>query len=309
MFYIVSIHVVNLSVVDLNLLVALDALLVEKSVTRAARRVGLSQPAMSNALARLRALFADPILVRAAKGMVPTPRADGLAAPIREALSTVERALAPPAFDPRTAHRTFTIATVDTNEVELVPKLIARLATEAPAVDVRVIPPARGANPTALLESETADIAVMAVKPVGPPLRAEAWYRERFVCIARKGHPALRGRLTLPRFCALAHVLIAPYGNPGSYVDDALARLGRRRRVAARLSSFLSAPVLVAESDLIATVGSRLARRAAAWLPLQILDLPLRLPEVEIGAIWHPRVEHDAGHRWFRELLGAIAKG
>jgi DNA-binding transcriptional LysR family regulator len=104
-------------------------------------------------------------------------------------------------------------------------------------------------------------------------------------------------------------VLIAPYGNAGSFVDDALAKLGRRRRVAVRVSSFLSAPVLVAESDLIATVGSRLARRSAAWLPLRLFDPPLRLPEIEVGAIWHPRVEHDPGHRWFRELLGSIARG
>jgi len=308
MFCMGYIHAMNLSGIDLNLLVALDALLTEKSVTRAARRVGLSQPAMSNALARLRSLLADPLLVRSSKGMAPTSRAHGLIGPISEALRTVERALAAPDFDARRAARTFTIATSDSTEMELVPSLMARLAAEGPGINVRVIPPARGADPTALLESDTADVAVLSVGPIVPPLLKQEWYRERFVCIARKGHPRVRGRLTLSRFCELQHVLVAPFGNPGSFVDDALEKQGRRRQVAVRVSSFLSAPVIVAESNYIATIAFRLARRCAQWLPLQIFAPPLRLPEVPVGVVWHPRAEHDPGHRWFRETLASVAR-
>jgi DNA-binding transcriptional LysR family regulator len=118
----------------------------------------------------------------------------------------------------------------------------------------------------------------------------------------------VRGRLTLARFAALPHVLVAPYGNAGSFVDEALAKKGMRRTVAIRVSSFLSAPVIVAESDCIGTVSSRLARWSAGWLPLRLLEPPLPLPEISIGAVWHPRVEEDAGHRWFRDVLLSIAK-
>ncbi|MDP9000418.1 MAG: LysR family transcriptional regulator [Myxococcota bacterium] len=300
------IHEVNLSAIDMNLLVILDALLSEKSVTRAARRVGLSQPAMSNALSRLRAMLGDPVLVRSSKGMVPTPFATELAAPLRDALATVDRVLAPRKFDPLVARREFTISTTDSVEMRLMPKLMARLASDAPGVHVRVIPPSRGADPTELLESGGADIAIMNTTPVRPPLEVRDWFREQFVCIARKEHPHLRGRLTLAKFTALRHVLVAPYGSGGSVVDDALAARSLRRTVAVRVSSFLSAPVIVAESECIATVSARLAHRCAEWLPLQIHAPPLPLPDMPIGAVWHPRVEDDDAHRWFRDLLESI---
>jgi DNA-binding transcriptional LysR family regulator len=304
MFVMMYIYVMNLSGIDLNLLTVLDALLDERSVTRAARRVGLSQSAMSNALARLRHVLGDPLLVRASKEMVPTPRAASLATPIREALSMVERALASDVFDPSVARRTFTIAAPDSQELLLAPRLMARLAVAAPQVQVRFIPPARGADPTELLRSEAADVALMNIAPIAPPLRTRQWFREHFVCISPKG---LRGKLTLARFCALPHVLVAPYGTPGSFVDDALAKRGKSRTVAMRVSSFSSAPVIVAESDCIATFPSRLARRFAEWLPLKIHDLPLPVSEVAIGAAWHPRVDRDPAHLWFRDLLAAVA--
>jgi DNA-binding transcriptional LysR family regulator len=297
----------NLSAIDLNLLTVLDALLDERSVTRAARRVGLSQSAMSNALARLRDVLGDPLFVRTSKQMVPTPRAAGLAAPIREALSTVERALAPDAFDPGTARRTFTITAPDSQELLLVPNLMARLGAVAPGIQVRVIPPARGADPTELLQSGTADVALMKVATIGPPLHTRPWFREHFVCIARKGHPGLRGKLTLARFCALPHVLVAPYGASGSFVDDALAKRGKQRTIAVRVSTFSSAPVIVVESDCIATFPSRLARRFAKWLPLATHELPFPVSAVPIGAVWHARVDRDPAHRWFRDLLASVA--
>jgi DNA-binding transcriptional LysR family regulator len=308
MFVMIYIHGMNLSAFDLNLLVALDALLTERSVTRAARRLGLSQPAMSNALARLRSALSDPVLVRASNRMVPTRRAEGLSAPVRDALSIVERALAGSVFDPMVARRTFTVAASDHREMHLIPRLMARLAKEAPGVRVCVIPPARGADPTGLLESDGADMAVMKVEAIRPPLRAEEWFREPFVCISRRAHPRLRGGLTLASYAALPHVVVAPYGTPGSFVDVALAKAGKSRDVAVRVSSFSAAPVIVAASDCIATVPSSVAHQFLGWLRLQVYEPPLALPETPIGAVWHRRVDDDPGHRWFRAVLASIGR-
>jgi DNA-binding transcriptional LysR family regulator len=185
---------------------------------------------------------------------------------------------------------------------------MARLAAEAPGVQVRVIPPARHADPTELLESGAADLAVMRIVPSNRPLRVRELYRAPFVCIVRRGNTRLRGALTLKRFCELPHVVVDPYGAPGNFVDDALAKRGKSRTIAVRVSSFLSAPVIVSETDCLATFPSRLANRFARWLPLEVHRLPLPIPEAPIGAIWHPRVDQETAHRWFRELLAGVAR-
>ena len=303
------IHSVNLSAIDLNLLVAFDALFAEANVTRAARRVGLSQPAMSNALARLRDTLGDPLFVRTPRGMLATPRARELAAPVRAALATLETSLTGARFDPATASRTFTIAASDSIEILMGAPLVARLATAAPGVRVVIVPPARATDPTELLESERADVAIMNTWAIAPPLRTSLLFSQRLVVIARRGHPRIRRRLTMAQFTAVPHVLVAPYGTPGSIIDDALAKHRRTRTVAIRVSSFSSAPALVAETDCIAVIAERLARRVATWLPLQILELPLELRPVTIGQVWHPRVDADEAHRWFRGVLTEVAAG
>ncbi len=301
-------HVPRLSAIDLNLLVQLDALLAEAHVTRAASRAGVTQSAMSRALARLRELLADPILVRTGRGMVPTARALALAAPLRRALTELEAVvLERPTFDAQTSKRIFTLATSDFAEALLLPPLRARLSREAPQVDVAVV--RAGRDPGGALEDEEIDLAVSPHRGSAPALVWRHLFHEDFICMARKGHPELRGkkRLSLERFLALPQVMIAPDGKPGSVLDDELARLGKRRRVALRVPSFLVAPLVVAESDLIGTFPARLARRMARALPLQLFPTPLALPGFDILTAWHERFRQDAGHAWFRRVLTEVA--
>src|SRR5258708_2528110 len=234
MSYITFMNGVHLGAIDLNLLVALDALLAERSVTRAAFRIGITQSAASHALARLRKLTGDELLVRGRGGMVPTVRAEAMGAPLRRALEDIKGTLSSPgAFDPKTARLRVFISTSDYAEVVLLPGIIARLMRDAPGVQLRVLTPKEGLASD--LASGKLDIALMPLLPSeeGPGIRTRRILEERFVCIARRGHPLAKKRaLTLSRFAGASHVLISPWGIEGGFVDDALARLGLRRNVA-----------------------------------------------------------------------------
>jgi DNA-binding transcriptional LysR family regulator len=299
----------HLSGLDLNLLVQLDALLAESHVTRAAQRAGITQSAMSRALARLRELLGDPILVRTGRGMLLTARARALAAPLARALGELQAVvLERPTFDPATSTRTFTLATSDLAEALLLPALHARLAKDAPGVDLAAVDVGRDPGP--LLENDAIDVAIDPRKVTSPP--AIVWrslFHEDFLCVLRRGHPVLRrrGGLTFERFLELPQVLVAPGGSPGGLLDDTLARLGQRRRVALRVASFLVAPLVVAGSDLVATLPARLARRMARSLPLVLRPPPLPLAGFDLEVAWHERFRHDAGHAWFRRVLAEVA--
>jgi DNA-binding transcriptional LysR family regulator len=300
----------HLSGLDLNLLVQLDALLAEAHVTRAAQRAGVTQSAMSRALGRLRELLGDPLLVRTGRGMILTARARALAAPLARALGELEAVvLERPSFDPRTSRRTFTIATSDFAEALILPPLLAALSRAAPGVDVAAVSAAR--DPSARLEDDATDVAVAPRRGLSSP-PSVVWrslFSEGFLCLLRRGHPVLRkkGGLTLERFLELPQVMVAPGGSPGSPLDDALAQLGRQRRVAVRVPSFLVSPLVIAESDLIATLPERLARRVARYLPVVLRPLPFTLAPFELSLAWHERFRHDAGHAWFRRLLAEVA--
>jgi DNA-binding transcriptional LysR family regulator len=289
--------------VDLNLLVALQRLFETGSVTAAARSMGLTQSAMSRVLGRLRATFGDPLFVRTAGGLAATPRAEALKPLLAEALARVDAVIAGPSrFDPRTSARQFTIATADYGLWVLKP-MVAVLRREAPNVSLRFV--AQTGDWEAPLASGEWDLC-------WAPRRKEAsaaiiWNRlftEEFAFVVRRGHPATRSRLTLDRFLQLDHVAIAPGGKPGNHVDETLARLGRQRRVAVTVLSFLVVPALVAASD----VGAVLPRRiAASASELVTLDLPFALTGFEISQAWHERMRHDEGHAWFRQRLRALA--
>ena len=300
-------HDVHLAGVDLNLLVVLDALLAERSVTRAARRVGLSQSAASHALARLRALVHDPILVRAPRGaMVPTPRALALEAPVRQALAALSSALAAePAFEPARARRTFRLAASDYAELVLLPPLLERLLTVAPGLDLWVVQAG---------EAMVDDLAVGRADLALVPLRSEATpgfyqrrlFEERFVCVVRAGHPLTRKRMSLARFIAYPHVLIAPRGQPGSWIDDQLLSMNKRRRIAVAVPHFLVAPHLLGTTDLVLTLAARVAGHFARDRRLAVLETPLDIPGFTLGALWHERSHHDPAHRFLREELAAV---
>jgi DNA-binding transcriptional LysR family regulator len=310
MLYILVMHELHLGSVDLNLLVVLDALLAERNVTRAAARVGISQSAASHALARLRALTGDELLVRGREGMVPTLRGDALAAPVRKALEEIARALAPPgAFDPATARGKVLIGTSDYAELVLLPRVFARLAREAPRLDLRVLTLSDDLAPT--LATGVVDLAIAPLPPADerPGIYAKRLFDESFVCVVRKGHPLATKKLTLARFAAAAHALISPRGKEGGFVDDALARLGTQRRVAIATPHFLVAPHLVASSDLILTLAERVAQVLAVPLGLAVLTPPpeLELARFTMSAVWHERTNGDPTLRWVRELIAAEA--
>jgi DNA-binding transcriptional LysR family regulator len=283
---------------DLNQLVTLEALLAEGSVARAARRLQLSPSAMSRALARLRETMGDPLLVRAGRGLVPTPRADELRERVGPLLQDVRAALRPaevPRLD-RLA-RTFTLRTSDGFVDNFGPVLVARLAAEAPGVRLHFVPKADADG--AGLRDGTVDLetGVFGSK-TSPELRAQALFRDRFVAVVRAGHPLSRGAVTLARFAAGRHVAVTRRGSPGGPVDEALAKAGRERQVVALVGGFASALALVRETELIATVPERHTGRLRAGL--HSFPLPLRVPEFTVSMLWHPRLHADPAHRYLR---------
>lgn len=297
----------QLAGIDLNLALALDALLAERHVTRAATRLGITQSAASHALARLRALLGDPLLVRGPRGdMLATPRATALAPALHRALGELATALhgAPP-FDPATARASVRIATSDYVELLVLPKLIERLARLAPGIDVWAVPlPDFGDTQ---LATGAIDVAIGpprgSARPAG--MYEKVVFAEVFRCVMRADHPLAGERLTLARYCGARHVLVAPRGQPGSFVDDALAALGRERRVAVAVPHFLVVPHLLASSDLIATLASRIAELFAPMLGLVTTAPPIELPGFKMAMSWHERSHHDPMHRWLREQLVA----
>ena len=297
---------------DLNLLIALDALLAEGNVSRAAARVGLSTPAMSHALARLRRQLGDPILVRAGQRMVPTPRAtdlrDRVATLVRDARAVMAPAVAAP---PRDFVRTFRIHASDHALAMMTPGLDRELRT-APGVTVHVMPARR--DEAALLRDGAIDLAI-GVYDYAPysdlpsELRTQQLYEDDFACVVRAGHPTVGRTLSLAHYAELEHVQIVR-GELGGYVDDLLAAQGLARRVVCAVPYFLAALLLVADTDYILTVSHAFARKMAPRLGLRVVAPPkaLGLEPYPTVQLWHPRNDRDAGHQWLRERLVAAAK-
>jgi DNA-binding transcriptional LysR family regulator len=306
-----SMNGAHLSGIDLNLLPALDALLEERNVTRAAARVGVTQSAMSHALARLRVLTGDELLVRAGGAMVTTPRAEALAGPVRRALEEVGRALAPPAaFDARTAKLSVRLGMSDYVEIVLLPRLVALLGREAPRIDLAVH--GVGDPAAADLAAGTLDLAIFPPRPEehAPGVLSRRLFDERFVCVVRKGHPLAGEELTLARYAAADHALISPRGKKGGFLDEALARFGLSRRVAVMVPHFVIAPHLVAASDLVLTLAARVAEILARPLGLAVLPLPpeLRLEGFTLSSLWHARTQDDPAQRWIRDQVAEVGK-
>lgn len=297
----------TLARLDLNLLVALDALLAERSVTRAARRVGLSQPAMSNALARLRVAFGDPLLVRARGEMVPTPRALALGRVTASALRDLEAAMeADGTFDPASARRTFTLAASDYVGLVLLAPLVRSLASRAPGITLRVV----GLQPDlslAELEAGAIDLTLGVFKSAPRSLHRVALFEDRLVTVMRRGHPAAGRPLRARDLAALAQVQIAPQGETAGRIDLELAEHGLARHVALAAPHFLLA-LTVAGTDLACSIPERLADALAPLADLVTTPLPIAKQTISVAAYWHPRAHHDPGHAWLRAQLVEHAK-
>jgi len=299
----------KLEAIDANLLVAFDVLATERSVTRAARRLGLSQPAMSNTLGRLRKVFGDPLLVRRRGGMQPTRRALELVDPIHRALSEIRRTLdAPAVFDAGRSRWTFRVAATDYASLVVLPALTRRLRQTAPEVELEVIPLGDGL-PEEDLRSGRLDVAVGAFAPERTgPLRHEELFDDGFVCIVRPGDSRTRRPLTFAEFLRRSHVRASPLGRACSMIDRRLAELGVERRVVLTTSHVLVAAMVAARTNLVATVGRRAAE--SSGLPrVQMRRLPFDIPKFTVSMVWHERTANEGSVCWLREELRAVGCG
>ena len=298
----------DLSRIDLNLLVALDALLTERHVSRAAARVGLSQPGMSSALARLRRLTGDPLLIREGPVLVPTARAEALAQPVREALAIVERALEDrPAFDPASDECTIRVSCSDYSAVLLIAPLMRRLTAEAPGVTIQIQP--RSADPVRSLRRAETDLVIEPVAVMGEaPLPSRHLFEDRWLCCAWSGNPHLAGGLSAETFAGLGHIVYSMgRGTPMSLADDFLVRSGLRRRVEFSVESFFLAPLLLQGTELVALVLARVVPLLQRMADITVVPPPLPIPPIAQTMWWSPAHTSDPAHRWVRERIAAVA--
>jgi DNA-binding transcriptional LysR family regulator len=292
----------NLQAVDTHLVVALHALLAERSVTRAARRVGITQPSMSHALARLRSLFDDALLVRVGRQMKLSARARELVPKVAAAIEHLSSVFdAVDQFVPAESRRTFRLLATDNLQLLVFPRLADTLASEAPHVKLRC-----GNIPSdwadRLLTGEF-DLKLGRDAPVPAGCRSKSLTREVLVCVMRRGHPAASKRLTAARYAALSHLAIAPHGEETTWIDRSLAERGLDRHVAMAVPQFLVAPFIVAESDMILTVSSRVAKAMVRRLGLVIRPCPLAPAPYQLTMLWPAALDSDAGHRWLRAAI------
>lgn len=291
---------------DLNLLVTLDVLLSEGSVVRAAQRLQLSASAMSRALARLRQETGDPLLVRAGRGLVPTPRALELRDRVRQVVGDAEAVLRPAMkLDLGSLSRTFTIRSSEGFVETFGPQLLVRIADEAPGVRLWFVPkPDKDSTP---LREGAVDLETgITSKAMGPEIRTQGLFRDRFVGVVRKGHPLCKGRITPKRYASAAHALVSRRGLEMGPVDEALEKLGLVRRGVVTVGGFSPAIALAVESDMIATVPEQHTR--SLWRGMHRFALPVPVPEFTISLFWHPRLEADPAHRWLRALVAGVCR-
>jgi LysR family transcriptional regulator, nod-box dependent transcriptional activator len=291
---------------DLNLLVALDALLAERSVTNAGRRVHLSQSAMSGVLARLRRAFNDDLLVPGRGGMTLTPLAEALVDPVNEILRRVEHTLSTYVrFDPASSRRLFTVAASDYAVTVLLTPALRELHRQAPSVSVTIVPLRDGMES---LEDRQIDLMVLPRAYVPPSRTPEVLFDDVFTGIVASDHPAVGARLSAEQYRSLGHVIVSFAQDRRVSIDDfAIAEAGLDRRVDVVAPSFHALPGLVAGTERVATIQYRLATMLASVYPIRIVDLPIELPVLEEVLLWNPRFDRDPGHAWFRGVLKQAA--
>lgn len=302
----------NMKSFDLNLLLALKVLVEERSVSRAAERLFMSQPAMSHVLRRLRDQLDDPILVKTSTGMAPTQRAKELLEPTIVVLREIERIVqAPEAFSPATSRRRFVIATSDYVEFTLVPRLAESMIETAPGVELHVRQPI-AKPPHAALEEDNIDLIIGfdAIFDKVSHIHSEALVSEEIVCLTRRENASAPGtEITLEQFLANRHMLISRREAGTGLIDDWLAKSGLRRKISLVAPNFLSAPWILERADLLLCLPLRVAEKFTRLAPLKILPVPIDLPRYELMMLWHPRHDKDQAHGWLRDLLREICRG
>lgn len=293
----------NVGDLDLNLLRAFDAVLHEGSVTAAGERLGLSQPALSNALSRLRRLLDDPLFVRTPGGMRPTPFSQRLAAPVRQALDLIQTTLSQQAaFDPRTSQRSFRLQLSDVGEIVFLPALLERLEREAPGVRIDTGQLPQDEVSEALGAGEV-DLAVGFLPGLSAGVMSRRLFRDRYVCLVRADHPRIGSRITLAQFLAASHVLVSARGSAHEIVEQTLRNKGLARRIALRVPHFTVVPMILARSDHMVIVPEGLMRAIARFGRFKSLKPPVDIPALDVKVHWHERFGRDPGIAWLRGVL------
>ena len=309
----------NFRTLDLNLLRVFDQVMAERNLTRAARNLSMTQPAVSNALARLRDALGDKLVTRSGYGVEPTPRALALWPAIADALRQLEASITPGDFVAAEAKNAFVLAMADATGAELMPGIVEILERDAPGVSVRVLP-LTTRDPRRLLDEGHVDLAVGFFPAVLADLTAQAQqggvapfdylrlYNGRYVCVMRQGHPLSRGPLTLKRYCNSRHLLVSFSGRPFGFVDEALASLGLKRRVVLTVNQFFTAGRVVSTSDLLTVLPSHFVRVTGIADRLVLRELPFDVPPVHVDALWHRRQGQRSDHSWLRLAIAASAQ-
>ncbi len=304
----------NFRTLDLNLLRVFDEVMAERSLTRAARNLSLTQPAVSNALRRLRDTLGDELVQRSGQGMAPTPRAVAIWPAVREALQQLQESLVPNEFVPARADATFVLAMADATAAELMPGLTETLEHEAAGVALRVVP-LTTRDPRKLLDEESCDLAVGYFPLVVADLTARAQsgeatpflyqrlYDGEYVCVMRKDHALASGPFTLNRYCAARHLLVSFSGRPYGFIDESLAALGRKRQVVLTVNQFFTAGRVVANSNLLTVLPRHFVRVTGIAEQLVLRPLPFEVAPVHVDAVWHRRSQQRSAHRWLRQVV------
>lgn len=303
---------------DLNLLKVFDAVMSERSLTRAAQQLALTQPAVSNALRRLRESLGDELLVRQGRSLVPTGRALALWPAVRTVLDTLQDSLAPSVFDPAQAHSTFVLAMADSTAAELMPALVETMAQQAPDISLRVVP-LTTRDPRKLLQDGQADLAIghfpSVVSDLGDrsagdgtvPFLHHRLFEGDYVCVMRRGHPLAAQALTVESYCAARHMLVSFSGRAYGFVDEALASLHKTRRVVLTVNQFFTAGRVAVQSDLLAVLPRRFVGVTGFADQLLVRELPFKVAPIQVDVLWHPRHQNSAPHAWLRQTIAGLA--
>lgn len=305
----------NFRTLDLNLLRVFDQVMAEQNLTRAAERLAMTQPAVSNALKRLREALGDDLLVRTAFGVKPTPKAEALWPEVRMALARLREAIDPTDFDPQAHEASFRLAMADATAATLMPPLIADIERRRALVNLRVLP-LTTRDPRSLLEHGELDFAIgyfpdavaaLSSQGANATLHHERLWDDEYVCVMRKGHPLAVGELTLDAFCTAHHLLVSFSGRAHGFVDQALAALNRTRRIVLTVNQFFTAGRVVTHSDLLTVLPRQFVPATGMAHELALQPLPLTLQGVHVEVLWHQRHDRDPAHRWMREHIFAAA--
>ena len=308
----------NLRTFDLNLLKVFDVVMSERNLTRAAHHLALTQPAVSNALRRLREALGDELLVRKGRGLEPTARGLELWPAIRDTLQSLQQSLSPSVFEPATASTSFVLTMADATAAELMPGLVDVITREAPGVTLRVVP-LTTRDPRRLLDQEEADLAIGHFPAVLADLTARAQAGENvsflhhrlfagdYVCVMRKDHPLAKGKLTLDRYCTARHMLVSFSGRAFGFIDEALTLLHRTRPVVLTVNQFFTAGRVVANSDLLTVLPRHFVHVTGFEDRLVQRELPFVVPPIQVDALWHQRQDGASSHAWLRAQVMALA--